>query len=396
MAEVSLVQVPSRGLHQLHPNPGEQIGGFTVIDLLGGQGTQSDIYLVEGDGRKAVLKLYRIGCNPNQPVFAELQALAGSRLVVPDRTGYWEGRYYEVTPYFENGSLADWLAKRGPLSAAEIVGLAGQLNDALERLHRAGLQHRDLKPANIMIRSVAPLNVALADFGSASFARHTLLTSARTTLAYSAPEAVTGLYSQASDYWSLGMVLLEAVTGEHPLFGNGRLTPYLVASGKVDLPTNLPIRLRELFRGLLEPDHYKRWRGAEIRSWLMDNRAESPRSTRFLLTGFFLLVFTSLAGLGGYEWSHLESSKPVVLTQSKSTTESVARGQLSRVQQKDQEASGTAQTLSATPWLIPGLWILAGVLIFVGLFHQVLAAHHGIFLTVAGLAAAGLAFFLSR
>jgi serine/threonine protein kinase len=396
MAEVSLVQVPSRGLHQLHPNPGEQIGGFTVVDLLGGQGTQSDIYLVQGDGRQAVLKLYRIGCNPNQPVLAELQGLAGSRLVVPDGTGYWEGRYYEVTPYFQNGSLADWLAKRGPLSAAEIVGLAGQLNDALERLHRAGLQHRDLKPANIMIRRVAPLDVALADFGSASFARHTLLTSARTTLAYSAPEAVTGLYSQASDYWSLGMVLLEAATGEHPLLGNGRLTPYLVASGKVDLPANLPTRLRELFRGLLEPDHYKRWRGAEIRSWLMDNRAESPRSKRLLLVGFFLLVFTSLAGLGGYEWLRLESPQPVVLTQSESTTESVAPGQLSRVPQKNQEASGTAKTLSATPWLIPGLWILAGVLIFVGLFHQVLAAHHGIFLTLAGLAAAGLAFFLSR
>ncbi|MBV8584866.1 MAG: protein kinase [Verrucomicrobia bacterium] len=398
MAEVSLVQVPPRGLRQLHPNPGEKIGGFTVVDLLGGQGTQSDIYLVEGDGGKAALKLYRVGCNPNQPVLSELQALAGSRLIVPGHTGYWEGRYYEVTPYFENGSLADWLAKYGPLSPQDIIGLASQLNDALERLHHAGLQHRDLKPANIVIRNGAPLDVALADFGSASLARYTLLTSARSTLAYSAPEAVTGLYSQASDYWSLGMVLLEAATGEHPLLGNGssRLSPYLVASGKVDLPTDLPPRLRELFRGLLEPDHYKRWRGAEIRSWLMDNRAEPSRSKRFLLAGFFLLVITSLAGIGVYEWSHLESPRPVALAPPNPHGEPVAPVQPSTEEQKVTDSRGMAKTVATTPLLIPGLWVLAGVLLFVGLFHQVLAAHHGIFLTLAGLAAAGLAFFLSR
>jgi serine/threonine protein kinase len=245
---------------------------------------------------------------------------------------------------------------------------------------------------------VAPLDVALADFGSASFARHTLLTSARTTLAYSAPEAVTGLYSQASDYWSLGMVLLEVATGEHPLLGNGssRLTPYLVASGQVDLPGNLPPRLRELFRGLLELDHYKRWRGAEIRSWLMDNRAEPSRPKHFLLAGFFLLVFTGLAGLGAYEWLHLESSRPVVLAQPNSVHEPIAPVQPSREQQKAPDFSGAVTTVATTPWLIPGLWVLAGVLLFVGLFHQVLASHHGIFLTLAGLAAAGLAFFLSR
>jgi serine/threonine protein kinase len=392
-----LVQVPSSGLRQLHPNPGEKIGGFTVVDLLGGQGTQSDIYLVEGDGGKAVLKLYRIGCNPDQPVLSELKELAGSRLILPDPTGYWEGRYYEVTPYFENGNLADFLAKRGHLSVEDTVGLAAQLNDALERLHHAGLQHRDLKPANIVVRNVAPLDVALADFGSASFARHTLLTSARTTLAYSAPEAVTGLYSQASDYWSLGMVLVEAATGEHPLLGNGssRLSPYLVASGKVDLPENLPARLRELFRGLLEPDHYKRWRAAEIRPWLMDNRAEPVRSKRFLLAGFFLMVFISLAGLGVYEWSHREPSQPVA-AQANSVSGPVASVQSSREQQKAPDSNGIAKTPANASWLIPGLWILAGVLIFVGLFHQVLAYHHGIFLTLAGVAAAGLAFFLSR
>jgi serine/threonine protein kinase len=46
-----------------------------------------------------------------------------------------------------------------------------------------------------------------------------MLTGSVGTVAYSSPEAVTGIQSEAADYWSLGTVLLEALTGRRPLEG---------------------------------------------------------------------------------------------------------------------------------------------------------------------------------
>jgi eukaryotic-like serine/threonine-protein kinase len=67
--------------------------------------------------------------------------------------------------YLEGETLAARLARtNGPLPLPQVLTIGGQLADALEKTHRAGLTHRDLKPVNVMMRKSGP---RLLDFGLA-------------------------------------------------------------------------------------------------------------------------------------------------------------------------------------------------------------------------------------
>ena len=63
---------------------------------------------------------------------------------------------YMVMPYRSEGSLDDWLKKRGgtaPLAPQEVAHFVEQAADALEHAHRKQLVHQDVKPSNFLIRS---------------------------------------------------------------------------------------------------------------------------------------------------------------------------------------------------------------------------------------------------
>jgi serine/threonine protein kinase len=90
---------------------------------------------------------------------------------------------------------------------------------------------------------------------------------------------VTGIQSEAADYWSLGTVLLEALTGRRPLEGlDVKQQLYRVASGKIEIPEALPARWKALFAGLLRADYTDRWRKSEIERW--QNSSESIAAER--------------------------------------------------------------------------------------------------------------------
>lgn len=176
------------------------------------------------------------------------------------------------------GSLRDWLAS-GPLTPVQARELLAQAHSALEALHAQRILHRDLKPENLLVRQREPLRLALTDFGIASVAEATLhFTSAHRTLRYAAPEASAGAVSPASDYWSLGMTLAEALSGRHPYAGlSERAIPYELATRPVPLDS-LPAPWLNLCRGLLLRDPKRRWGGKEIGRWLAGDSSLAPPS----------------------------------------------------------------------------------------------------------------------
>jgi serine/threonine protein kinase len=263
-ADISLE--PSANL----PPDFHSIGETRLISLISNHSAESDVWLGErATGERVAVKIYRYGRIPGLVEESQKCALNHPNLVPVIEAGEVQGRYFEISPFISGGTLADFIQRRGRLPEDAVEAILNQLSDVIHYLHSRHILHRDIKPTNIFIIRESPLQVALADFGTARLgAYQTMLTGSVGTVAYSSPEAVTGIQSEAADYWSLGTVLLEALTGRRPLEGlDIKQQLYRVASGKTEIPEALSARWKALFVGLLRADYTGRWRKRQIERW---------------------------------------------------------------------------------------------------------------------------------
>lgn len=127
-----------------------------------------------------------------------------------------------VMEYAEGGTLGD-LLKNKPLATAEAKELAEGIIDGLAYLHANNITHRDLKPANILLTTKNGKRIPkITDFGLAknTAAGNTASTMLVGTVEYMAPEffkqAEGETTTAAADVWSIGVILLETLTGIHP------------------------------------------------------------------------------------------------------------------------------------------------------------------------------------
>src|SRR6185436_21065833 len=86
----------------------------------------------------------------------EAQTIAGlnhPNICILHDIGEQDGTHFLVMEFVEGETLAERIS-RGPLPLGEVLRIAGEIVDALDRAHRQGIVHRDLKPANIMLAKV--------------------------------------------------------------------------------------------------------------------------------------------------------------------------------------------------------------------------------------------------
>ncbi|MFF8935084.1 serine/threonine-protein kinase [Streptomyces paradoxus] len=170
-------------------------------------------------------------------------------------------RPYIVMELIEGGSLADRLAQRGPVDAAEAARIGIALLGALGAAHAAGVLHRDLKPDNVLLETGTD-RIVLTDFGIAQVAGAPTLTENGAFVGspeYTAPERMSGVRTgPESDLWSLGALLCAALSGESP-FHRDSLGGVLhaVVVGDIQPPAQAE-PLLPVVRGLLERDPDRR------------------------------------------------------------------------------------------------------------------------------------------
>ena len=221
---------------------------YALRERLGDGGTASvfradDLEL----GRLVAIKVYgpESALSDSGRRLGEAQALA--RLRHPAIVTLFDARLdatppYLVLEYVEGETLAQRLT-RGPLNVAETRLIGAAAASGLGAAHRAGIVHRDVKPANLVIpREPDPAEARLLDFGIAYS-----LTSPRSTTAgsvvgsavYLSPEQASGEeVTGASDVYSLGLVLIECLTGRPAFEGTTAevLAARLARAPSVDHP----------------------------------------------------------------------------------------------------------------------------------------------------------------
>lgn len=120
--------------------------------------------------------------------------------------------------------------------------------------------HGNLKPQNILMGTGGVFLDDPYPGGDPSFWRQ--------DAHFAAPECIVGMPRAASDWWSLGMVLLH-VLGKDPFEGiASSVIAFLLLTRPVFVPEDLPPRVRTLLRGLLTRDWTKRWGYEEVMRWI--------------------------------------------------------------------------------------------------------------------------------
>ena len=215
--------------------PGHLLSGRYRIKALIGRGSQSSVYRATDEllEREVAIKLFRDGAvvdaERSRRQGEEIRILAGMAhhaLVTlfdagADLSDPHQRRDYLVMELVRGPDLRRRTAQ-GPLSAAHMALIGHDLADALAHIHHQGIIHRDVKPANILLVDYSDDDrrprAKLSDFGVAITIRHGHRGDpgdSSGTPAYLSPEQASGEPAgPASDVYSLGLVLLEGLTGQ--------------------------------------------------------------------------------------------------------------------------------------------------------------------------------------
>ena len=216
-------------------------------------------------GREVAVKVLRDTVDEvdRERFTSEAQLLANlshPALVTVLDAGITEERPFVVMELVEGPTLAAALGP-GPLPALEVARIGAQVAHALAHAHQQGVVHRDVKPANVLLDDGGP--VKLADFGIARLIgdtmRHTATGTAIGTAAYVSPEQVQGdLVDGATDVYSLGLVLLEALTGDRAFPGTPTEAALARLHRQPDIPDHLPQPWRDLIGLMVARDPAER------------------------------------------------------------------------------------------------------------------------------------------
>lgn len=169
-------------------------------------------------------------------------------------------KLYLILEYAQGGELFTHLASEKMFSEDVTSFYIAEMVLALSHLNsNVGVVYRDLKPENCLLGSDGHL--ILTDFGLSKVAEDgSSCNSLLGTPEYMAPEILLGKeYDYSVDWWSLGAVCYDLLTGSPPFTGNthGKIVEKITKS-KLNLPYYLSVDAKDLMTRLLRKDPKKR------------------------------------------------------------------------------------------------------------------------------------------
>jgi len=274
----------------------KQIGPYQIVRLIGtgGMGSVYEAFHPQIERRAAIKTLAKeLQQDPEfvQRFFNEARAANiinhPSVVNVYDFGTTEEGAPYIVMEYLEGETLRQRMTKGGSMDPMQAMKTFRQIASGLQAAHAKKIVHRDLKPGNVLI--VADTDgpdgerPKILDFGIAKLATSataqplTRMGVSMGTPAYMSPELCRDAreVTDRSDVYSLGVMLFEALSGEHPFVEAMKADSAMMASHIGQMPPaleskvpGLPAELLGLVNRMLAKQPDSRPSAAEIAATL--------------------------------------------------------------------------------------------------------------------------------
>jgi beta-lactam-binding protein with PASTA domain/tRNA A-37 threonylcarbamoyl transferase component Bud32 len=214
---------------------------------------------------------------------AEAQAAAAlnhPNIVAVYDWGDDDGTPYIVTEYLGGGSLRSLFDRGVRLTTSQALLLGLETSRALDYAHRRGFVHRDIKPANLLFGEDGRMRIA--DFGLARALAEAAWTEPQGavlgTARYASPEQAQGQSVDGrADVYSLGLVLIEAVTGSVPFTADTTIATLMARVGRpVEVPDAMG-PLKEVLERVGQPEVADRPDAGQLGVALMAIAGDLPR-----------------------------------------------------------------------------------------------------------------------
>lgn len=245
---------------------GRVLGGRYRLVAPIGSGASAQVFLADDVRlrRRVAVKLLHAGLADDEGFLRRFraEAAAAAALNSPHVVSVYdwgeEDEPFLVCELLAGGSLRSMLDAGRRLSVAQALLVGLEAGRGLDHAHRRGIVHRDIKPANLLFAEDGRL--AIADFGLARALADAAWTepsgSVMGTARYASPEQARGqAVDGKADVYALGLVLVEAVTGEVPFWSDTTIATLMARTEHdVDVPERLGALLPALrAAGRVEP-----------------------------------------------------------------------------------------------------------------------------------------------
>lgn len=265
---------------------------YTKLETLSDNSGEAQVFLVEKDGQRLVLKVYYPKFKLKKKLMKLITTINFEMIVRMYDFGklYIDGVYrdYELMEHLEGGTL-DKYKLNGDMDQFRRIAL--QAAAALEYCHNLRIIHKDIKPGNFFFRDSAHTQLVLGDFGiSAVMGDNEKLhrtTQARTPV-YASPEmyadVIDGVVelTPATDFYSLGITLLALWYGHSPFTNSERTIMKYKNEGRLPKIDSLPDRVRMIVKGLTSVNIHTRWKYDEVERWFMGESPQIDEASPFL------------------------------------------------------------------------------------------------------------------
>ncbi len=275
-----------------------RLGPYELVRSLGvgGMGEVHEAIDTRNGQRVALKMIFEVdpaGVYRLKREFRRMADISHENLVTLHELGNNGDRWYFTMEMLHGGDLGSAMRAARLGDGEALRGLLRQFVHGVHAIHQAGKIHRDLKPSNVLVTDAG--RVVILDYGLVNEIDHrTIFASSRGlirgTPAYMSPEQAAGqLATPASDWYAVGAILFEVLTGRYPFIGGAM---EIILDKQYEDPPRVsqfnprvPPGLDDLVAALLHRVPAARLGVTELLAWCARGRSPEAAPRRNLVAG---------------------------------------------------------------------------------------------------------------